>query len=356
MTGPVLADGGRAFSVGQQPVQLTEFAPVTVINTSTVSRVWLSSSSNVSTGTGVPLEPGTSYDWSTAGQLWAILDPAATSNAQIIITGSGGDWSPSPVAVGTSVALALLASGVPVVATTDLLYLTPNLPPGIVGGFTTATLSTAKYQSLRLTAYLSGSAGSGSPPTPWAQSIYVSWLDNVTNAVVAIDEIQTVPLPSGAGQTIVIPVKGERCTIQLHCLTTDTFTNAIVAVYGSTRPADRIRITQATPGLTVNPSGSTFLLPVAAAGTSRVFIPPVEGGIAWRIVIPATASSTVTIGIGAVFQDGVLSDQVFSTSTTSAALVLNQNVYTPLHAQFLSINQTGASAFNAQYVASKIPV
>jgi len=110
---PILAAGGRTVTVGRAPALLTEYAPVTVINTSISDRVWLAASSSVSAGSGVPLDPGTSFAWSTPGPLYAILDDAAAADVAVIITGSGTDWSPSPAAIGGAVAAELTTQGVP---------------------------------------------------------------------------------------------------------------------------------------------------------------------------------------------------------------------------------------------------
>jgi len=109
-----LASGGLSVPVGPLPVLLTEYAPIMVINTSVGSRIWLASDSNVSPATGVPLDPSTSYRWDTPGPLYAVLDPAATDpQAAVTLTGAGGEWSPSPVAIGAAVALQLATQGVP---------------------------------------------------------------------------------------------------------------------------------------------------------------------------------------------------------------------------------------------------
>lgn len=154
MTDPILAGGGRTITVTHAPVMLTEYAPVTVINAATTARVWLAASSSVSPGSGVPLDAGTSYDWATAGQLWAVLDPAATdASVSLVITGSGGDWTPSPVTIGAAVAAELATQGVPSKLLTTLIgsYDVPN-------GGATPFIDVSEYESLYITAEWTGAA------------------------------------------------------------------------------------------------------------------------------------------------------------------------------------------------------
>lgn len=138
MSGPVspasVAAGGQTFTIGPAAVLLTETAPIMVINTSSAARVWLGATSSVGPGSGVPLDPGTSYTWATTGTLWAILDPAATApTASLIVTGSGTGWSPSPVAVAAATATALLTTGVPIVNTSTTLYASAANPQSTLG-------------------------------------------------------------------------------------------------------------------------------------------------------------------------------------------------------------------------------
>lgn len=108
-----LPAGGHAVQVGTVPILLTDAAPITVINPSTTARIWLSGSANAITATGVPVDPGTAYQWQTSGALWAQADPAAAGPVTVIITGSGSEWTPSPVTIGAAVAAELATQGVP---------------------------------------------------------------------------------------------------------------------------------------------------------------------------------------------------------------------------------------------------
>lgn len=112
MSSPLLADTGQPFTVGKAALLLTEYAPVTVINTST-STVYVAGTSSVGPSNGVPVEAGTALPWKTSGQLWAVLDPAATdSSATVVLTGATDTWSPSPATIAAEVASSALATAI----------------------------------------------------------------------------------------------------------------------------------------------------------------------------------------------------------------------------------------------------
>jgi hypothetical protein len=112
----VLTPGGPA-------VLVTEYAykGVLVINTSTVGRVWLGTSSGVGPQNGTPLEAGTAAPWDQDGQLYAVLDPSAAAAVTSILPGAVSRYDPSPAAIAAAAAPAiaaqLLAQGIPNVLT-----------------------------------------------------------------------------------------------------------------------------------------------------------------------------------------------------------------------------------------------
>lgn len=99
-----------------------------LINSSlTAGRVWLGTSSGVSTLTGIPLEAGASLTWTDEAELWLIADPAAAGPVSVIVSDSViDDWNPSPAAlaalVASQTAAQLLATGVPNVLLEQTLY------------------------------------------------------------------------------------------------------------------------------------------------------------------------------------------------------------------------------------------
>jgi hypothetical protein len=192
---PVQAGGGLPVTVTQQGTLLTEYAPVTVINTSTAARVLLANTSSVAPGNGVPLEPGTSYDWATEGNVYAVVDPAASvTTAQIVLTGSGGNWSPSPVAIGAAVAAQLLTTGVPQkLLITELGTFTIGTGLGFVGG------DLPGYASLFLFATF---AGAGVNPTLGYQFATGSGLNVGQQDTLACNDAGYIP-------GIILPVTGK---------------------------------------------------------------------------------------------------------------------------------------------------
>lgn len=98
---------------GDTPQMVTEYLPadpVLIINTGS-DRVYLGSSSNLVPNTAVPCEAGASVTWRQPGQLWAQLDPAATSStATVVLSECIASWEQSPVAVAIQVAQQIQAS------------------------------------------------------------------------------------------------------------------------------------------------------------------------------------------------------------------------------------------------------
>jgi len=151
MTSPI-AGGGRTFTLlPGQPIMLTEYAagpnaPLTVINTSD-DTIYVADSSSVGIGTGVPVAAGTSIPWTQPGQIWAVLDPAATDTAAVVITGAIAAWSPSPTAIAAAVAAELLAQGIPTVSREVTLF-----NANVAAGGSTGLIDISTYASIVLEA------------------------------------------------------------------------------------------------------------------------------------------------------------------------------------------------------------
>ena len=147
-----LTGGGQSFVLQPgQPVLLTEYAagpdaPLLIINTSS-AQVYLAQASGVSTASGVPVAGGTSLPWATAGQVWAMLDPAASGTATVVITGAATDWQPSPYVIAGAVAAQLLASGVPNVLREDEIW------NGFLAGNAQTEIAISQYASLSVVCY-----------------------------------------------------------------------------------------------------------------------------------------------------------------------------------------------------------
>jgi len=276
---PVLSDSGRSVVVGSNSVLLTETGPLTVINTSLTTRIWLGSSSSVSAGNGVPVEPGTSYAWTADGMLFAVRDAAATTDASVTITGSGSDWTASPIAIGAAVAAQLLAGGVPIVARTKNVFEGFGLPGAStypVGG---GWLDVTGFSSLELSfTILSGATT--------VQGITFRWTDDAVQQAglpIRSDEFTTYGDGGGNdGQSISVPIRADYVQI---VLTTSPVGNVLgnAALTLSTRPVDRPRTHAVQPGrysILGLINGNIFANPLSI---KRAYFTPAEGRVSWTV-------------------------------------------------------------------------
>jgi hypothetical protein len=145
--------GGRSFTLapGAAPVLLTQYAPgaddggLLIINLDvSAGRLYLGGDSSVSPNNGVPVDPGTAIPWTTAGQVWAVADPAAAANLTVVVTAAISTWTPSPAAIAAEVAAGLLASGVPNVLLED------QLGGGVVAAGGNLSFDVSKYASAQI--------------------------------------------------------------------------------------------------------------------------------------------------------------------------------------------------------------
>lgn len=223
MTRPVLTDGGQLCTVTSRAGLLTENAPVTVINQSATSRIYVAASSSVSSVTGVPVEAGTSYDWETTGPLYAILDPGAPdTTAAVVLTNAGGLWSPSPVAIGAAVATELLETGVPIkLVITDLGSYTVG-----AGAQLQLPVDLSDYATIHAT--ITFAVPSPIPPGP----TYQFQVQNGAGATFNVTETDTLQC-NGAGVIpgVLIPVLGTHISFG-NVLSTSAFT---VQLFGYNR-------------------------------------------------------------------------------------------------------------------------
>lgn len=216
MTSP-LAGGGQSFTLQPgQAVMLTEYAagpdaPLTIINTSSAT-VYVAELSSVSPSNGVPVSGGTSLPWTTPGQIWAVLDPAATAPATVVITGAVSAWQPSPYAIAAAVAAQLLEQGVPNVLRSAELFLGQSVSPG-------APVSVDGSQYASATVY-----ANPIPPSIETPSFTISQLDE-SGDVVAEEFVRGIAPVTIAlvGKTVVASNNGTHA--------------AYVNMTGSNRPA-----------------------------------------------------------------------------------------------------------------------
>jgi hypothetical protein len=147
--GPLPA-GGQSFTLptSGEAVLLTETAVqgggLQVINTSVGDLAYLGNSSGVSPTSGVPLEAGTALPWIAGGEVWAAAAPGSTNPITVVITSAIAGWEPSPAAVASAVAAALLEQGIPNVLVEDIVVSNLSVPVGA----TTANFPVAGYASL----------------------------------------------------------------------------------------------------------------------------------------------------------------------------------------------------------------
>lgn len=138
MTNSPLSSDAITKTITTEPLLVTEYMPAgqrcLIINLGT-SLVYLGTSSSVGPNTGVPLEPGTGLPWVASGnqQLYAVV-AAGGSPCTLTVTALAADWTPSPAALATAVALELLEQGIPnVFVGTYLSSVTPGAPVDVSG-------------------------------------------------------------------------------------------------------------------------------------------------------------------------------------------------------------------------------
>jgi hypothetical protein len=218
------ATGGRTVTLklGAGPVMLTEYAaggdaPVYVINADVAAaRAYLGADSSVSPSNGVPLDPGTALPWSSADQLWAVADSAATAPITLTVTTAIADWTPSPAAIAAQVAARLLAQGIPNVLVETVIADNELVPIAgkkyAIGGYASLAIS-------------------------WDNNCGAFWRQNATNTAtgVVVDSDTIAGMPDGFSPT---QFRLEVVADQLEVI--PTVNNAgHITIIGSNRPARR---------------------------------------------------------------------------------------------------------------------
>jgi hypothetical protein len=369
LTAPVQAGGGLQVTVTKQGTLLTEYAPVTVINIGS-DRLWLAANSSVAPGNGVPLDAGTSYDWATPGILYAAIDPAATdTTAQVVLTGSGGSWSPSPVAIGVAVATQiaasglaaatgvqvadqlvlsglaaatgvqvaqqLLAGGLPVVAKTSTLFHGVGLPLNTSTGQLTCTGYSSLY--LRLSPGLYNTV---------VQQLIIDWRDSPGGPIVASDEIDTTG--TGNIQNFTMPCRADNVTITSICSAAPLFSLDVIA---STRFADRIRSNYTSFANTQLLMVTSIF--VSSGGTQVASLSlPIEGPTSWTVFCPTLTGTGAVLNVSCVSSGGTTQFQQYLTTGQMVRFI----TYSPMMAQYLQLATSSTANITVAATAARIPV
>lgn len=265
MTTPTLPADGKTVVLqpGASPVMLTEYAfpGCLVINTAAAGLVWLGTGSGVGPSGGVPLEPSTSAKWTQNGQLWAMLDPAATASVTIVLTDRVDGWEQDPTVIAEITAQQLLASGIPpVLVQANLTHSTnPNQPWDVLAaGAGGLTYDVSKYTSVIVQIVVGANSGT------YGYSVLASQ-DGMLGVV-----LSTMGMPSliGGAHAFVpftLPTTGKTLTLSSPA-------GASVVVLGSNRAT--ARLTGGQPDLPRD-----FSIPSTAMTNGvLVHLPPADGG------------------------------------------------------------------------------
>jgi hypothetical protein len=226
---------------------LTEYmpdGPAVVINFGT-DRVWLGTSSAVSSSTGVPCEAEAFVVWTEPGQLWVVLDSAAaSSSAAVQATTRLASWQASPAAIGDQVATFMTTSGLAAQIGVQVAEQANAL--GIPAVFQGSTLQrsvavgavTSYEVPFDLSAYASITVSLSLVPT--GQQIGFAWIDQA-GGTVGVDThyfqcTGTNGPANTSGISLTLPVESSTLRILLPGGTnTGTFATRITT-YASNRP------------------------------------------------------------------------------------------------------------------------
>ena len=285
-----MAGGGQPKTVTQQATLLTQYGPVTIINISS-DLIWVADSTSVGPGFGVPVEPGTSLKWESAGVVYAVLDTAATdTTAAVVLTNATDLWTPSPAAIGAEVALQLAQSGIPVTALSKFLY---EALPALTGATCgTPGLDVTGFQSVVIDLLISGSQSVNVPT-----AVHLQWYDPGTGSTYT-ETIITVAC--GLGQRIIAPCRTNFLSVQF--VQNNAANTVNISVSATTRTVDRIRI-QYNPysaGAQDNNqliAGGVASIVIPAAGTGWFQTVPVEGQTNLTLLIPTVTSGNPIIEV-----------------------------------------------------------
>ena len=174
----------------------------TIKNNDTVNSIWVSSSRAVLPENGIEITPLGTIQWSANDkQVFACVDTGVTVPVLVTISDDANQTT-DPVAVATATAIQLLASGVKIVQSADILLQVSGA--GIANQY---IVDVSKYASAAILWVSGGAAGTG-------------WFD----VQFATDITNTVPLGSGysvtssqifSQNTVVVPCLGPAMVIQL---------------------------------------------------------------------------------------------------------------------------------------------
>lgn len=292
MTAPGIAQDEINGTATSTATMLTEYmpdGPAVVINLGT-DRVRLGTGSQVSPTSGIPLEPGAFVTWSTPGQLWMVLDSAATStSAAVMATSRLTSWEASPAAIGDQVAAYMVASGL--AAQIGLQVAEQANTLGIPGTFHGSKLwsgtVTPGATSFEVPVDLSGAAGItlNLNTVPTGQRVTFAWCDGPGGSVFSSRNYQLTGGVLGAGQTLAInltlPVESGTLRILLPAGAAAGLGGATtqLSIYGSNRlHAEAIGNLDA---------GAAFIKTQAFTANTEVFLGALTtpGGLHWGRVL-----------------------------------------------------------------------
>lgn len=235
----IAQDSLRGTAVKSGAVLLTEYmpaGPALVINTGT-DRVWLGTGSQVNPSNGIPLEAGAFVGWNRAGELWLLLDPAATSSSALVLATSAIElWEQSPATVGAAVASYMATSGlaasigVQVAQQANQLGIPPTFEGAVVyDGYLVQPANTANVVAFDF----SGSATASIYITGISKTCQISyqWIDTTTGLPYTTKNISI----GSAGTKIQFQTPVRSPTLQIVLTDVNTATPPHIRIYATNR-------------------------------------------------------------------------------------------------------------------------
>lgn len=259
--------------------------PFQIINTNLNATIWAANNPSIQPGVGTSINPGTSLEWSSPGEVFLILGNDTLSvtegSAAVIISYDVNSWQPSPAAI----AAAVINSGVLVIDKPVQLFNNGNTSD-------TGALDISRYNSILLEL---GSNG--------ATTFTISWENGASNV---FQEYLYCYSPTFAIWRGALPCKGA----QVQVTSNAPSSVKLVASY-RTVPAIQNQIPISFNNLLANFSGS---MPTGT-GTANLYSLPYFG----EVFVTATQTVVGTNSYLVISQDGSATFTLYPMTTTSIA-------------------------------------
>lgn len=154
---PALTQAPQTITITSKtaPVRLGSYpAPYLILNTSVTDTVWISDDPSVATGLAIPLYPGGKLRRTVGGDVWGILDSAATASVTVILAFTVDQWDPNVAAIAQAIVNSgtlLIDNPVAVIPATSITTSADNWFPAANSVYDVRTL-----QSIFLSYFIDG--------------------------------------------------------------------------------------------------------------------------------------------------------------------------------------------------------